>query len=202
MASVSWGGLGWGSPWEGCPPAGEGCLPLPGSSSEAPAFLDAPGWGSARQRGPSGGPAVQGGAAKPVFGPGVWAGCMLTLGWTVARGSRRGLTGKPLLPSSPRAPRLCSALSGMSGSALRCRQRALLLEPVFPRRVTRVGPPVGHLRGHWELLGKRRPARPGLLGDCGTWRLAGPQSREPGGDSMADSAGRFCGGSAGQVRVL
>ena len=103
-------GLGWGSPWEGCPTAGEGrggegCLPLPGSSSEAPAFLDAPGWGFAlHQQGPSGGPAVRGGASEPVCSPGVWAGCLLTLGWTLAGGSRRGLLGERLLPGSPGGP--------------------------------------------------------------------------------------------------
>ena len=203
MASLSWGGLGWGSTWEGCPPAGEGCLPLPGSSSEAPAFLDAPGWGSARQWGPSGGPAVQGGAAKPKFGPGVWAGCMLTLGWTLAGGSRRDLTGEPLLPGSPWGP--MSVLSSLRDVRV---SSAVSTEGFAPgARVPRAGDACGTPHGASE----RPLGTGGRMASClaraagGLWLLEARGAAEQGarrgqhGQRRRALPRRVCGAGAGAL---
>ena len=71
---------------------------------------------------------VQDGGSEACVCPQVWAGCMVVTGaglWLEAPGELP-------LPGPRGAPRLCSALSWMLGSALQRHQRALLLEPVVP----------------------------------------------------------------------
>ena len=183
---------------EGDPTGRRGCLPLPGSSSEAPPFSDAPRLGLCLSAGTFMRTWVQDGGSEACVCPQVWAGCMVVTGaglWLEAPGELP-LPGPPWGPASVFSSLLdvgVSSAGSPEGSAPGA---------CGPGWVACVGPPAGRLRGRWELVGEQRPARPGLPSDFGPWRLAWPKTREPGGDRMADGVGHFCDGSVGRARVL
>lgn len=145
---------------------------------------------------------VQDGGSEACVCPQVWAGCMVVTGaglWLEAPGEACQAS---CPPRPPMGPRICAQLSpGCRGQLCRV-NRGLCSWSLWSRVGGSHGTPEGRLRGLWELAGEQRPARPGVPSDFGPWRLAWPQTREPGGDRMADGAGRFCDGSVGRAQVL
>lgn len=86
-------------------------------------------------------------------------------GWTLARGSRQGLSGELPLPGPPWGPAsVLSSLLDVGVSSAGSREGSAP-GACGPGWVARMGPLAGRLRGRWQLVGERCPARPGLPSD-------------------------------------